>query len=434
MNWTAEADSSVETSSYSFPLSVDLKGVIMNQDYIVIGGGLAGLSAAIALAEKKHRVCIYERSSMFGGRAVTQLKEGFAMNFGPHALYTDGAAERTFRQWGIGFSGNRPNFSSLAYFINNGQRLPLIETLEKEGIRKLIMSTDADRTRGSVEDWLLENCLSEHAAQVHRGTVRLTTFCAEPKRMPADAAVRQMQLAFSKGVLYLDGGWGTLVSGLMEKAASLGVRLETNASVKQVEGCNVKLADGRCVSGAGIIIAVSRNAIDQLTASRLPASVSARMAVLDLGLRRLPDTSVLFAVGIDSPFYLSVHSIWASLAPPGAALVHVGKILNSQDTATRDELEQFAESLIPGWRAESQIARFLPNMVISGGIPTLAGRPDVDALKMEGVAICGDWVGPEGMLVDAAVGSALRAAEWIQGGEIGGSGSLLTDAMKASSV
>jgi hypothetical protein len=97
--------------------------------------------------------------------------------------------------------------------------------------------------------------------------------------------------------------------------------------------------------------------------------------------------------------------------------------LSSQDSATRDELEQFADSVIPGWRAESQIARFLPNMVANGGIPTLAGRPDVDALKMEQVAICGDWVGPEAMLADASVASALRAAEWIQSGGLGRSDS-----------
>lgn len=406
----------------------------MNQDCIVVGGGLAGLSAAIALAEKKHRVCIYERSSRLGGRAITQLKQRFAMNFGPHALYTDGTADRTFRQWGIRFSGTRPDFSNRAYFVRNGQRLPFLEAIAKEGIRELIMSTDADRTRGHFEDWLLENCLSENAAQLIRSMLRLTTYCTEPKCIAADAAIRQMQLAFSKSVLYLNGGWGTLVSALLEKAASLGIQLETNAPVNQIEGCSVKLANGRCVSGEGIIVAVSRDAVNQLTSSRLPASMSARMAVLDLGIRRIPDTSPWFALGADSPFYFSVHSTWASLAPPGAALVHVGKFLNSQDSATRDELEQFADSLIPGWRAESQIARFLPNMVANGGIPTLAGRPDVDALKMERVAICGDWVGPEAMLADASVGSALRAAEWIQSGEIGRSDPQVTDAMKTSSV
>ncbi|HKV03722.1 MAG TPA: FAD-dependent oxidoreductase [Candidatus Acidoferrales bacterium] len=404
----------------------------MNQDYIVVGGGLAGLSAAIALAERKHGVRVFERSSILGGRAVTQLKEGFAMNFGPHALYTGGAADRTFRRWGIRYSGNRPDFSNEAYFVLNGQRLPFLETLAKEGISKLIMSTDADRTQGRFEDWLREKSLSDEAAELMRAMVRLTTYCTDMKCIAADAAIRQMQLAFAKGVLYLDGGWGTLVSALKEKAASLGVQLETNASVKQIEGCSVKLADGRSVSGAGIIIAVSRDAIGQLTAGTLPASMSARLALLDLGLRRVPSSSVWFALGVDSPFYFSAHSIWASLAPSGAALVHVAKCLNSRDSATRDELEQFTDSVIPGWRAEVQIARFLPNMVASGGIPTLAGRPDVDALQMERVAICGDWVGPEAMLVDAAVASALRAAKWIQSGEIGRSDSQVADALKTS--
>src|SRR5215472_8919176 len=164
----------------------------MNQDYIVVGGGLAGSLGAIGPGGKKHRVCIYERSSMLGGRAITQLKEGFAMNLGPHALYIDGTADRTFRRWGIKFSGNRPDFSNLAYFVRNGQRLRFLETLAKEGISKLIMSTDVDRTRGNFEDWLLENCLSEHAAQLMRSMVRLTTYCAEPKVIAADAAIRQM--------------------------------------------------------------------------------------------------------------------------------------------------------------------------------------------------------------------------------------------------
>lgn len=388
----------------------------MTQDFIVVGGGLAGLSAAIALADKKHRVCLYERSSMLGGRAITQCKKGFAMNFGPHALYIDGTADRTFRQWGIGFSGSRPNFNNSAYFVCNGQRVPFVETLAKENIYTLVMSTDVNRVWGNLEDWLLGNCASEHAAQLIRNIVRLTTYCVEPTCIAADAAIRQMQRAFSKGVLYLDGGWGTLVSGLMEKAVSLGVQFQTNAAVKQIQACAVHLADGRCVSADGIIIAVPRYSFDQLTPRRLPPSISARMALLDLGLRRIPDSTIWFALGADSHFYLSVHSLWALLTPAGAALVHVGKFLNSQASASRDELEQFADNVIPGWRAESQFARFLPNMVANGGIPTLAGRPDVDALKMEGVAICGDWVGPEAMLADASVSSALRAAKWIQSG------------------
>jgi hypothetical protein len=38
----------------------------------------------------------------------------------------------------------------------------------------------------------------------------------------------------------------------------------------------------------------------------------------------------------------------------------------------------------------------------------------VDELGIPGVALAGDWIGPEGMLADAAVASALRAAGMVQ--------------------
>jgi len=46
-------------------------------------------------------------------------------------------------------------------------------------------------------------------------------------------------------------------------------------------------------------------------------------------------------------------------------------------------------------------------------MPTSAHRPDYDFLGLERVTIAGDWVGSEGMLADAAVASAMRAASAI---------------------
>lgn len=75
----------------------------MEKLFVVVGGGLAGLTAAVALADKGHKVALYEKSSRMGGRAGTLRQKGFALNFGPHALYSGSAAESTFRQWGIHF-------------------------------------------------------------------------------------------------------------------------------------------------------------------------------------------------------------------------------------------------------------------------------------------------------------------------------------------
>ena len=73
----------------------------------------------------------------------------------------------------------------------------------------------------------------------------------------------------------------------------------------------------------------------------------------------------------------------------------------------------FSEEREP-WRAEAEVVQFLPNMTVTHGMPACEGRPDVDVVKSEGIAIAGDWVGSDGTLADAAVSSALRAAAQVQ--------------------
>ena len=51
----------------------------------------------------------------------------------------------------------------------------------------------------------------------------------------------------------------------------------------------------------------------------IAALVPVRAACLDLALSRLPRPDRNFALGLDRPLYLSVHSATAALAPPGAA-------------------------------------------------------------------------------------------------------------------
>src|SRR5262249_24087554 len=106
----------------------------------------------------------------------------------------------------------------------------------------------------------------------------------------------------------------------------------------------------------------------------------------------------------------------ARLAPEGAALVQLGKYLSGTTDAASDraELEQLASRAIPGWRERAEVVRFLPHMTVTHAAFSTQGRPGVDVLGLPGVALAGDWVGSDGMLADAAVASALRAAGMIQ--------------------
>ena len=60
------------------------------------------------------------------------------------------------------------------------------------------------------------------------------------------------------------------------------------------------------------------------------------------------------------------------------------------------------------------VDRFLHRMVVAHALPRpgsgLAGRPPVEVASHPGVFVAGDWVGPEGMLADASLASAERAA------------------------
>src|SRR5580704_8978958 len=63
----------------------------------VIGGGLAGLTAAIACAEEGAKVRLLEAHETLGGRARSDGAP-YKTNFGPHALYSDGPLWRWCKQ------------------------------------------------------------------------------------------------------------------------------------------------------------------------------------------------------------------------------------------------------------------------------------------------------------------------------------------------
>jgi hypothetical protein len=147
-----------------------------------------------------------------------------------------------------------------------------------------------------------------------------------------------------------------------------------------------------------------------------------RAACLDLALRRLPRPDTTFALGVDRPLYFSVHSASARLAPEGGALVHAAMYLPDGPPAAPEEVERelevFVRDLQPGFESEVVVRRFLPELVVAGALVTaeeggFRGRPDVAVAEAPGVFVAGDWVGPEGLLADASLASARRAADAI---------------------
>jgi phytoene dehydrogenase-like protein len=415
-------------------------------DLIVVGGGLAGMMTAAAVARTGRKVAVLERSGRPGGRAMTRVERGIHFNLGPHALYCRGPAFRLLQELDIPFTGGFPDArhglltdGSRSYTLPRGIGSALASRLltirEKTRFFRLFATLprlDA-RTydRMPLQDWIREAAGEGNLARLLRTLCRVSTYIDEPNRLSAGAAIDQLRLALTGNVWYLDGGWQTLIDGLRDRLMCHGVEIRTNARVESVrgegDGVTVRLASGEELRGRTAVLATDPAGVVELlglpdehplpkwTAGCTPV----RAACLDVALSRLPRPSTRVAFGLDRPLYFSVHSASARLAPSGVAVLHVMKYLGSgrerPALEVEAELEAFMEELQPGWSDHVVARQFLPGMTVMHGMPRadqagLAGRPGVELQDRPNVFLAGDWVGPEGMLADASAASARAAA------------------------
>jgi phytoene dehydrogenase-like protein len=211
------------------------------------------------------------------------------------------------------------------------------------------------------------------------------------------------------------------------------VTVTTRARVERLELAQgavaaIALDDGTRVEARDVVVAgdpqtalrlAQRERASEL-ARAIAALVPVRAACLDLALSRQPRPDRNFALGLDRPLYLSVHSAsGAALAPPGGALIHLARYLAPDETphreAMRVALESLADEVQPGWREVLVHQRLMPAMTVSHGLPSYRGRrPEARVAEIPGLWLAGDWVGERGMLADAAVASAETVAREIE--------------------
>jgi phytoene dehydrogenase-like protein len=323
--------------------------------YVIVGGGLAGLTAANALAGENREVVLLEQSKHPGGRAMTYQERGYLLNLGPHALHRGGLAARTFRQWSVPFEGNPPDIGAASFLVRDDRKYPLVFGIRGllttrlftgperiQAARILTQLASGGATEGeSMREWIEQRARSPRVRELAAMLARVSTYSADLTLLSARAALAQYRSATRNGVLYLHSGWQTLVAGLEQRARGLGVEIRTG---EPVESLNAIEADG-------IVLAIPPPAVEQITGRSLRKPHPVRVACLDLGLRTLPESAARVALGLDQPLYLSLHSIVARLAPAGAALAHVCKYLGGKTDAAADR--RLARTISRSYRAVS---------------------------------------------------------------------------------
>ena len=416
---------------------------------------MAGLAASIFLARAGRTVTIFEKRRYLGGRAVTHLRHGFRFNLGPHAFYRGGIGSQVLRELGIPVRGGRPDGNGIAFLADREYRFPgnplsllitgMLSVADKVEAVPLLLriryTKNFERYASlSVREWLDQRVKRERVRETLEALIRLATYCDEPERQSASAALAQLRLAM-RGVVYVDEGWQKIVDSLHSSAVAAGVNFVTSSRVVAIEhdgqvrgieigGLELEIEKdtvsvalpnpaedekGTRLSAETVLLAVDPETARELIQTPVdwPEMRPVIASCLDVALSRLPRPKRKFAVAIDDPLYLSVHSAWAQLTPKGGALIHTARY----GGGSQSELEKLLDRVQPGWRDVVVHRRFLPAMTVSNAVlPPKKGdtpiRPQ-PVTPIRGLYLAGDWVGDTGILSDASLASARAAAKAI---------------------
>jgi phytoene dehydrogenase-like protein len=367
----------------------------------VVGGGLAGLIAAVEAAERGARVRLFEAHAELGGRARTSAAPHIAHD-GPHVLYGDGPTwawlER--RQLVGGTSGVPARALSRFWFRRSGK----LRRVPPRGLLQVLAARTPAPVERSFAAWAGDRWGDRRAAEAAAAS-GVATYHHDPGSLSARFVQERLQRAFGlpAKAVYVHGGWPVLVERLATAARERGVQIETGRRVATLP------------PGGPVVLAVPL--------------ASARLLLGDDGLRQPTGATALVDVGvrasrrdafvvsdIDAGGWLERFSLPdPSLAPAGESLVQAQVPFGPDDRreVALGRVEALLDAGVPGWRARltwrrDGLARGRTGAVDLPG-RTWRDRPSVE--RGGDVFLAGDEVAAPGMLSEVSCTSAVAAVD-----------------------
>ncbi len=368
----------------------------------VVGGGLGGLTAAIAAAEQGASVDLYEGHQTLGGRA--RSSEGpYVANDGPHVFYDNGPHWSWLASRGLVTPSARAPLGALTKlrFRHQGRlvALPPGDLAKLLAKRKVVAPVDR-----SLRDWAGEQFGAESARQM-AGLLGAVTFDHDAGRLSAafgwERFVRATALKYPSA-RYVVGGWQAAIGKFAAYAHEVGVRIHTGHRVDA-------LPDGPT------IVATSLDAARQLLGDDTLRWESGRTALLDLAVRK--DKRDLFLVfDLDQAgFFERFSAADPSVAPAGESLAQAQQPLRPGESKADGiaRLEKLIDLAMPGWRDRVTWRREAIAHCRTGALDlpgtSWRDRPAID--RGDGVYLVGDQVAAPGLLSEVTIASARQAAE-----------------------
>lgn len=372
----------------------------------IIGGGLAGLTAAITAAESGAHVTLREGHRTLGGRARTTDGPHRA-NEGPHALYRRGPHWTWLARRGLlGPVVSVPPLEGLRFRFRRAgtaRRMPPAALLRLS--RRAPHTAPVD---GTFLEWAADR-VGEEGARAAANFAATALFHHDPGALSARFVQERLRrlASFPPEARYPVGGWAGLVERMADHARGLGVSIATAARVDA-------RALGELARTGPVIVATSLDSARVLLDDASLTWESGRTVLVDLALRtRRGDAFVVS--DLDAPGWLERFTAQdPGLAPAGEQLLQgqfpIGPGVRRAEGAAR--AEELLDLGFPGWRERTtwRVEALADGRTGAVDRPGTTWRDRPSVVRGDGIFLAGDQVAAPGLLSEVSFTSGLEAA------------------------
>jgi phytoene dehydrogenase-like protein len=374
----------------------------------VIGGGIAGLTAAITSAESGAEVRLFEAHDELGGRARS-ADGAYKANLGPHAIYAGGVLWEWLTQRGLMPPLARPLLTGVRFHYEGAvHRTPPLSLIPPGlRLRGRVAPVDQD-----FRSWVTDHADARTAGYLS-ALAGVYTFHHDPGELSAAFVWQRTQrllLNPRPPARFIVGGWTSMVEALARRARELGVQL--------VRGERVD-----ALPAPPVIVALEMRDARALLNDDSLRWPSGRTVCLDLGLRERRGDPWVVSDLEDAGWIERYTAQDPSLAPPGEQLLQAQMPIRPDETVDEAavRLERLLDASLEDWRERVTWRRRQVMDGRSGALDlpgtTWRDRPAID--RGEGVFLCGDQVAADGCLAEVSFASGIdagtRAVEFARG-------------------